>query len=144
MQTGPSNIGSRAIADVYTRPTGQAKPKRGSFSLNKVALTVVLIYLLVPLAATLVFGVATGNGIDFSAIKSTFTDPDLSTTLIFSLETGARDHAACCCADNANSLLGANALAKGATFAGFPLPHPIRDAGHCVISRAYRGIQRHE
>jgi putative spermidine/putrescine transport system permease protein len=86
MQTGPSNIGSRAIADVVTGPKGPEKRARGGFALNKVALTVVLIYLLVPLAATLVFGVATGNGIDFSALRSTFSDPDLATTLVFSLE----------------------------------------------------------
>ena len=86
MQLGPSNIASRAAADVVTGPQSQQKPRRGGFGLNKVALTIVLIYLLVPLAATLVFGVAIGNGIDFSALKSTFTDPDLSTTLVFSLE----------------------------------------------------------
>jgi putative spermidine/putrescine transport system permease protein len=86
MQTGPSNIASRAIADVVTGPQSQEKPTRGGFGLNKVALTVVLLYLLVPLGATLVFGFWTGNGVDFSALKSTFTDPDLSTTLIFSLE----------------------------------------------------------
>jgi putative spermidine/putrescine transport system permease protein len=86
MQTGPSNIASRAIADVLTGPQRQAKPRRGGFRLNKIALTVVLLYLLVPLAATLVFGIATGNGIDFSALKSTFSDPDLATTLIVSLE----------------------------------------------------------
>ena len=86
MQTGPSNIGARAIADVVTGPKAPEKPRGGGFRLNKIALTVVLIYLLVPLAATLVFGVAIGNGIDFTALKSTFTDPDLSTTLVFSLE----------------------------------------------------------
>ncbi|HKV60188.1 MAG TPA: ABC transporter permease subunit [Ktedonobacteraceae bacterium] len=85
MQTGPG-IYQRAVADVVTGPQDQRKPRRGGFGLNKVALTIVLIYLLVPLAATLVFGVAIGSGIDFSALKSTFTDPDLSTTLVFSLE----------------------------------------------------------
>ncbi|HLQ11069.1 MAG TPA: ABC transporter permease subunit [Ktedonobacteraceae bacterium] len=54
--------------------------------MNKVALTVVIIYLLVPLGATLAFGLGTGNGVDFSTLKSTLSDPDLSTTLIFSLE----------------------------------------------------------
>lgn len=86
MQSGPNTIASRAVADVVTDPQGQQKPRRGSFGLNKVALIVVMIYLLVPLAATLVFGVATGSGIDFTALQSTFTDPDLSTTLVFSLE----------------------------------------------------------
>ena len=86
MQTGPSNIASRAIADVLTGPQAQEKPRRGGFGLNKVALTVVIIYLLVPLGATLAFGLGTGNGVDFSTLKSTLSDPDLSTTLIFSLE----------------------------------------------------------
>jgi putative spermidine/putrescine transport system permease protein len=86
MQTGTGNIPQRAIADVMTSPKDQKKSRRGGFGLNKIALIVVVIYLLVPLGATLVFGVATGNGIDFSALKSTFTDPDLSTTLVFSLE----------------------------------------------------------
>lgn len=86
MQAGPSNISSRAIADAMTGPKGPEKHGRGGFALNKIALTVVLVYLLVPLAATLVFGVATGNGIDISALQSTFSDPDLATTLVFSLE----------------------------------------------------------
>ncbi len=86
MQIGPSNIASRAIADVLTGPQAQEKPRRGGFGLNKVALTVVIIYLLVPLGATLAFGLGTGNGVDFSTLKSTLSDPDLSTTLIFSLE----------------------------------------------------------
>ena len=81
-----SNITQRAIADVITNPKDRGKPGKGGVGLNKVALIVVVIYLLVPLGATLVFGVAIGNGIDFTALKSTFTDPDLSTTLIFSLE----------------------------------------------------------
>lgn len=86
MQTGTSNVGARAIADMATGSKAPAQPRGGGFRLNKIALTIVLIYLLVPLIATLVFGIATGNGIDFTALKSTFTDPDLSTTLVFSLE----------------------------------------------------------
>lgn len=86
MQTGTGNVPQRAIADVMRGSMGREKRAKGGFSLNKVALIVVVIYLLVPLAATLVFGIATGNGIDFTALKSTFTDPDLSTTLVFSLE----------------------------------------------------------
>ncbi|HEY6540303.1 MAG TPA: ABC transporter permease subunit [Ktedonobacteraceae bacterium] len=86
MQTGTSNVPQRAIADAMTGPQRQEKPAKGGFGFNKVALILVVIYLLVPLAATLVFGVATGNGIDFTALQSTFTDPDLSTTLVFSLE----------------------------------------------------------
>jgi putative spermidine/putrescine transport system permease protein len=86
MQSGTSNITQRAVADVITGPKGQESPKKSGFGLNKVALIVVVIYLLVPLAATLVFGFATGNGIDFSTLGRTFADPDLVTTLVFSLE----------------------------------------------------------
>jgi putative spermidine/putrescine transport system permease protein len=86
MQADPTNIASRAIADVYTGPKGQEKRRGGGFGFNKVALTLVAIYLLVPLGATLVFGFWTGNGVDFSTLGRTFSDPDLATTLIFSLE----------------------------------------------------------
>lgn len=86
MQAGPNNIASRAVADMYTGPKGQEKRRGGGFGFNKVALTLVAIYLLVPLGATLIYGFWTGNGVDFSTLGRTFSDPDLATTLIFSLE----------------------------------------------------------
>ncbi len=86
MQSGPGNMTQRAIADVLTGPQAQEKPRRGGFGLDKVALIVGLIYLMVPLAATLFFGVWTGKGVDFSTLQGTFSDPDLSKTLLTSLE----------------------------------------------------------
>lgn len=85
------NIAQRATADGLN--TGGNLQGRGltgkrsyGFGLDKVALTVALLYLLVPLGATLFFGVWTGKSVDFSALQGTFSDPDLSTTLLTSLE----------------------------------------------------------
>jgi len=49
-------------------------------------LTLVMLYLLIPLGATLWFGLDTGKGIDFSIYQRIFADPDLSQTIITSLE----------------------------------------------------------
>jgi putative spermidine/putrescine transport system permease protein len=81
-------IAQRATADALKgRQNGrQAGKRRSGFGLDKVVLTVALLYLLVPLAATLFFGVWTGKSVDFSALQGTFSDPDLSKTLLTSLE----------------------------------------------------------
>ena len=86
MQTGPSNITQRAIADYYTQPQEKSRAARRGFGLDKVALILVMLYLVVPLVATLVFGIENGSGIDFSSFGRTFSDPDFSTTLLTSLE----------------------------------------------------------
>ena len=60
---------------------------RRSFGLDKVFLLLVILYLIVPLLATLVFGLSNGKGgIGFSSYQSIFKDPDFSQTLLLSLE----------------------------------------------------------
>ncbi len=83
---GPSTgIAQRATTDVYPPRKSKSVGRRG-FGLNKIALTLVMLYLLIPLGATLWFGLNTGNGIDFSTYQRIFSDPDFSQTLIMSLE----------------------------------------------------------
>ncbi|HLX58724.1 MAG TPA: ABC transporter permease subunit [Ktedonobacteraceae bacterium] len=84
MQTGSSNIAGRAIADEYTRPKGKDRSRRGGFGLDRVAVIVVMLYLLIPLGATLVFGLGGGGGI--STFQRIFSDADFSQTLLTSLE----------------------------------------------------------
>jgi len=80
-----AGIPQRAIAEVYS-PRGKNKPAgRRRFGLDKVLLLLVMLYLLVPLGATLAFGLATGNGIDFSTYQQSFSDPDFSKTILTSL-----------------------------------------------------------
>lgn len=79
-------IQARAISDVPNKNSGLTEKKRAGFGLDKVALTVVILYLVIPLVATLVFGLANGNSIDFSTYSRTFSDPDFSSTLLISLE----------------------------------------------------------
>jgi putative spermidine/putrescine transport system permease protein len=57
-----------------------------SFRMDKVFLVLVMLYLIVPLGATLAFGLGTGNGINFSTFQQIFSDPDFSQTLLTSLE----------------------------------------------------------
>jgi len=61
------------------------KPARRRFGLDKILLTLVFLYLTVPLGATLVFGLSAGNGFNFNTFMSAFTDPDFSQTLLISL-----------------------------------------------------------
>ncbi len=80
-----TGIAHRAPTDVYSprkyKPTG-----RRVFGLDKIALTLVMLYLLIPLGATLWFGLNTGNGFDLSSYQRIFSDPDFSQTIITSLE----------------------------------------------------------
>lgn len=79
-------MSSRAIADLATRPREQSGARRPGFGVDKVVLFLVMIYLLVPLAATMAFGLSTGSGLDLSTLQRTFSDPDFSQTLVTSLE----------------------------------------------------------
>ncbi len=67
---------------------GKPTSRRGS-GVGMIALIFVLLYLLVPLGATLWFGLDTGNGFDFSSYQRIFSDPDFSQTIITSLELAA-------------------------------------------------------
>lgn len=67
----------------------EARKKQRSSSvviaLDRVALLLVMLYLLIPLAATLVFGLSGPNGLDLSIYSSVLSDADFSKTLLFSL-----------------------------------------------------------
>ena len=58
-----------------------------SFGLDKVFLLLVMLYLIVPLLATLVFGLSNGKGgVGFSSYQSIFKDSDFLQTLLLSRE----------------------------------------------------------
>jgi len=80
-----SNIPQRAVADVNP-PAKSKSSRRRNYGLNKLALIFVMIYLLVPLGATLWFGLGGGSGLDLSSYKRIFSDPDFSATIITSIE----------------------------------------------------------
>src|SRR5438105_5586277 len=80
-----SGIGEYAIADFYSRRKLKPSGRRG-IGVDKIMLTLVMLYLLIPLGATLWFGLDTGKGLDFSIYQRIFADPDFSQTIITSLE----------------------------------------------------------
>lgn len=86
MSIGPgTGIAQRAMADIY--PQRKSKPtSRRRFGVDNIVLILVMIYFLVPLGATLWFGLDTGNGFDLSSFQRIFSDPDFSQTFITSLE----------------------------------------------------------
>lgn len=89
MSIGPATgIAQRATADVYPPSKRKPESRRGSGA-GMIALVFVLLYLLVPLGATLWFGLDTGNGFDFSSYQRIFSDPDFSQTIFTSLELAA-------------------------------------------------------
>ncbi len=65
--------------------SGQAG-RRIAFRIDRMMLILVILYLLVPLGATLAFGLSNGTGIDFSTYRSIFSDQDFWQTLTISLE----------------------------------------------------------
>src|SRR2546421_12095352 len=82
-----SGISQRAIADNYPPHNSRlTRTGRRSIGIEKIMLALVILYLLIPLGATLWFGLDTSKGIDFSIYQRLFTDPDFSQTIITSLE----------------------------------------------------------
>ncbi len=59
---------------------------RFTFRWDTLFLVLFVLYLVVPLGATLIFGLAGGNGISFSSYQQIFADKDFSNTLLVSLE----------------------------------------------------------
>jgi putative spermidine/putrescine transport system permease protein len=81
MSIGPeTSIAQRAMADIRSSPKSKPTVRR-SFGVGKIVLILVMIYFLVPLGATLWFGLE--NPSSFLRI---FSDPDFSQTFITSLE----------------------------------------------------------
>ncbi len=75
-----------ATASRVLQPSqGKSAPARRSFGLDKLFLILVILYLIVPLGATLVFGLSGANGIGFSTYQQIFSDPNFSATLLLSL-----------------------------------------------------------
>lgn len=76
---------------VNTTPKTMAAAKRTErsarrgFGLDKLFLILFVIYLIVPLGATLAFGLSNGRSIDFSTYQQIFSDPNFSATLLLSL-----------------------------------------------------------
>jgi putative spermidine/putrescine transport system permease protein len=64
----------------------RSAPVRWSFGLDKIFLVLVVLYLIVPLAATLVFGLSNGRSVNVGSYLQIFGDPDFSKTLLLSLE----------------------------------------------------------
>lgn len=67
-------------------PTPSGSKSSFRFGLDMLFLILVMLYLLVPLGATLVFGLSGGRGINFGSYQQIFTDRDFTSTLLLSLE----------------------------------------------------------
>ncbi len=63
----------------------KSAPARRSFGLDKLSLVPFILYLIVPLGATLIFGLSGARGIGFSTYQQIFSDPNFSATLLLSL-----------------------------------------------------------
>jgi putative spermidine/putrescine transport system permease protein len=61
------------------------KTTRFRFGLDTLTLLLVILYLVVPLGATLVFGLSSGSSLSFSTYSQIFSDGDFSKTLLISL-----------------------------------------------------------
>lgn len=77
-----------AYKDVSARESSVQKDKaaRRRPGIDALFLLLFMLYLLVPLGATFVFGLSNGNGMDFSTYQQIFSDHDFGQTLVFSLE----------------------------------------------------------
>jgi len=78
-----TSIKNRATASIMT---GKESRTLRIFSLDTIMLILVAIYFLVPLAATLAFGLSDGKAFSLQAFQRIFSDPDFTSTLLLSLE----------------------------------------------------------
>ena len=77
------SLGREATA----QPLQVKEARKGTgFGMDKIALILVAIYFLVPLIATLAFGVSDGQTFTLQAFPTIFADQDFSNTLLLSLE----------------------------------------------------------
>ncbi len=82
------NPGQTVNTTVQALAAGERKgqsPSRG-FGLDKLFLILVILYLIVPLGATLAFGLSNGKSIDLHTYKQILVDSNFSQTLLLSLE----------------------------------------------------------
>ena len=85
-QTGPA--GAFATVKALQTPTPAPRrdgPRSWQFGLDTLFLILVMLYLIVPLGATLSFGLSSGSGINFGSYQQIFADHDFSQTLTLSL-----------------------------------------------------------
>src|SRR2546428_991201 len=73
------------VSRVFQPSQGKSVPARRGFGLDKLFLVLVVLYLIVPLGATLAFGLSGANGIGFSTYQQILSDPNFSATLLLSL-----------------------------------------------------------
>jgi putative spermidine/putrescine transport system permease protein len=86
-QTGPAGAFATVKALQTPMRVRRGNPRRSrQFGLDTLFLILVMLYLLVPLGATLSFGLSNGRSINFGSYQQIFTDHDFSQTLILSLE----------------------------------------------------------
>jgi putative spermidine/putrescine transport system permease protein len=82
------NAGQTVNTTVQALAAGKRRgqsPSRG-FGLDKLFLILVILYLIVPLGATLAFGLSNGKSIDLHTYKQILVDSNFSQTLLLSLE----------------------------------------------------------
>lgn len=71
----------------HSRKPATSSLPRQRFGLDKLFLILVILYLVIPLMATLAFGLSNSKGgIGFSSYSGIFSDPDFGQTLLLSLE----------------------------------------------------------
>src|SRR5207249_3420472 len=86
-QMGPGGALATAKALQTPMPAPRRdRPRSWRFGLDTLFLILVMFYLLVPLGATLSFGLSDGRRINFGSYQQIFTDHDFSQTLTLSLE----------------------------------------------------------
>lgn len=70
----------------HTKPSYSKRSLSLALGVDRVVLALVMLYLLVPLGATLAFGLTSGKGIDLAPYSAILTDHDFVQTLTLSLE----------------------------------------------------------
>ena len=88
MQGSNKSIVGTVTMEAQNLPERKATPERRGFrfGVDKLFLILVMLYLIVPLGATLAFGFSNGKSIDFYTIPQILNDHDFSQTLVLSLE----------------------------------------------------------
>jgi len=86
MEVSAQGVTQQNTANVATSPKYKDQTKRRGFGFDKIILTLVLLYLLIPLGATFIFSINDGKNFGLSSFQSIINDADFITTFPFSIE----------------------------------------------------------
>lgn len=132
------------VSRVFQPSQGKSVPARRGFGLDKLFLVLVVLYLIVPLGATLAFGLSGANGIGFSTYQQILSDPNFSATLLISLGLAFASTILAVVLVTPTVYWVPTASTTSTSFDGLSLAGALRGTSDCALFGAGRGLREQQ